>query len=503
MNSSVPQKTRVLLVEDSEDDAILIIRELKSNGMDVSFLQVDTEPAMREALKDAWDVVLSDYKMPKFSALDALKIMKESRKDLPFIVVSGSVGEKIAVDLMHAGAHDYVMKDNMTRLTSAIRREIDDANIRRQKREGVIALENAIKEWNVTFDAMSDAVFILGSNYRIIKCNHAAELLMNEKREGITGKYCYHIMHGILYPPEECPHKRMLSSKKRETAVLNYNDRIMEVNVDPIFDKDQQISGSVHSMTDITDRKENEKKLKVALAAAESANVAKSEFLATMSHEIRTPLNGILGFTDILSEALPLDKLEKGEKFKKQFQIIQQCGSTLLAIINDILELSQIESGSFKKNIEEFSPKELFEESVSAFTFRINQKNIKINLETDNLPEIVTGDPRRLRQINFNIIGNAIKFTDEGSINIHVGYLDDKLNITFKDTGVGIPQDELDKINTPFYQVDQSKSRRVGGNGLGLAIVQKTLDKLGGSLEIKSRVGEGTEVNVLFPVSIS
>jgi PAS domain S-box-containing protein len=503
MNSLISKKIRALLVEDSEEDAILIIRELKSSGLDVSFLQVDNEQAMQDALEDDWDVILSDCSMPKFSALAALDTLEKSGKDLPFIVVSGAIGEDIAVKLMQTGAHDYVMKGNLTRLASAIDREIGEAKVRIQKKEGIIALEHAVEEWDVTFNAMSDAVFILSAQYGIVKCNRAAESLIGKKREDIVGKCCYSIMHETLSPIGECPYQKMFKSKHRETSTFNYNNRILEVNVDPIFDENQQLIGSVHTISDITERIHNEKKLKVALAAAESANVAKSEFLATMSHEIRTPLNGILGFADILSDSLPLDELDNGSKYKEQFQIIQQCGATLLAIINDILEVSQIECGKFKENLEEFSPKELFEESINAFKFKVDQKNIEINLKSEKLPALVIADPRRLRQINFNLLGNAIKFTDSGSIDIYVNYLDGKLNIIFKDTGIGIPPDELEKINTPFYQVDQSKSRSVGGNGLGLAIVQKTLDKLGGSLELKSKEGEGTEVNVLFPVSIA
>ena len=503
MNSLLSTKIRVLIVEDSEEDAILIVRELKSDGLQVSFLRVDTEQAMREALNDNWDVVLSDYNMPKFSALAALEVLKKSKKDLPFIVVSGTIDDDIAVQLMQAGAHDYVMKDNLNRLASAIDREIGDAKIRRQKKEGILALEHAVEEWDVTFNAMSDAVFILSTQYGIVKCNNAAESLIGKKREDIIGKYCYKIMHGTTAPHEECPHHKMLNSKHQKTAIINYNNKIMEVNVDPIFNNNHELTGSVHTMHDITERIENEEKLRVALINAESGSKAKSEFLATMSHEIRTPLNGLIGFSSIIENMLcQSDDYEQRDKIIEYLAIVKTCGQTVTELINDILELASINAGDTKKIIEEFSPEELIIESDKIFKLKAEENNTSLDFQHKNLPVKVSGARRQLKQVIFNLVGNAIKFTEKGSVNIKADYKDGNLLIEVEDTGIGIVPDMKDKILKPFTQLDQSSTRRFGGVGLGLTIVSKILGNFNESLNVESELDKGTKVSFVFPVKV-
>jgi len=503
MDSIISTKIRVLLVEDSEEDAILIIKKLKSDWLDVSFLQVDTEQAMQDALDNDWDVVLSDYNMPKFSALAALDILKKREKDLPFIVVSGTIGEDIAVQLMQAGAHDYVMKNNLARLSSAIDREIGDAKVRKQEKEGVLALKHSVEEWDVTFDAMSDAVFILSAQYRILKCNNAAESMIGKKREDIIEKYCYKIMDGTTFPIEECPHQKMLKSKHHETAIINYNNKIMQVHVDPIFNKDHELTGSVLNMHDITKRKHNEEKLRVALVNAESASKAKSEFLATMSHEIRTPLNGLIGFSSIIENMLcQSDDYEQRDKIIEYLAIVKTCGQTVTELINDILELASINAGDTKKFIEEFSPEELIIESDEIFKLKAEEKNISLDFQHKNLPVKVSGARRQLKQVIFNLVGNAIKFTEKGSVNIRADYKDGKLLIEVEDTGIGIVPDMKDKILEPFTQVDQSSTRKFGGTGLGLTIVSKILENLNESLSIKSELDKGTKVSFAFPVKL-
>ena len=191
-----------------------------------------------------------------------------------------------------------------------------------------------------------------------------------------------------------------------------------------------------------------------------------------------------------------------GDEYREDFALITRCGTTLLDIINDILELSKIESGIFTEAPEEFSPIELLQRSIDAFKFKITGKNLAINFIADKLPDKVIGEQKRLKQICFNLIGNAVKFTAYGSITLSADYSDEKLNIRIKDTGIGIPQDNIEKLGEPFYQVNQSNTRKFGGTGLGLSIVKRLLDKLGGSLNITSQLNKGTEVDISFPVCL-
>lgn len=285
--------------------------------------------------------------------------------------------------------------------------------------------------------------------------------------------------------------------RKTNTAIGEIWGDITKI---PLTYTDGSVYGILTVFDNITDRVTSEEKLKEALSWAEEANRAKSEFLATMSHEIRTPLNGIIGFADVLKNELPLSELDKGEDIKEYLHVITQCSESLLAIINDVLVLSSLEAGQFNHANEEFSPQATFESIIKIFQFKTDSKGIMLTLDYDNLPATIKGDNLRLKQIMFNIVGNSVKFTDKGKVEIKVSYQDKELVINVKDTGCGIPADKLPRVTEPFYQADQSSVRRQGGTGLGLAIVSRILEKLNGRISIRSKLNEGTEIEIVFPV---
>ena len=270
-----------------------------------------------------------------------------------------------------------------------------------------------------------------------------------------------------------------------------------------IIRKNGQTVRMLGAFQDISERKEKEIELKEALARAEEASRAKNQFLATMSHEIRTPLNGIMGFSEILENALHQLECPERKKLIEYLDIVVTCGKNVNDLINDILELASLEAGKNNVKMEKFSPSKIIQESINIFNFKAVKKNIDLKFEFKLLPTTVRGAKRQFRQVVFNILGNAVKFTNKGEVLVKADYRNGALIIDVQDTGIGIPEDMKEKILEPFTQVDQSSTRKYSGTGLGLTIVSKILESIGGMMKIKSKLNEGSTISFIFPAEAS
>ncbi len=343
------------------------------------------------------------------------------------------------------------------------------------------------------FNVFPDLVFRMDGEGTYLSCNSAAESIahLGDGVERIGAK-----LHEVLPEAVANRHLYFIQEAILSDVVQCYEQEI-ELNGRTQFEE-VRIARSGHNevimiIRNISDRKRTEIFLQQAMAAAQAASQAKTQFLANMSHELRTPLNAILGFTQVMARDSRLDGEQQG-----QIQIINRSGEHLLGLINSILDLSKIEAGQMQLQSTSFDLHHLCYDLTDLLMSKAQVKGISLECSYDaNVPALLYGDGGKLRQVLINLIGNAIKFTDQGGVALHICNLapeenPHRLQFTVSDTGVGIAPDEMHALFEAFAQTE-SGLKSQSGTGLGLAISQKFIALMGGNLQVESTLGEGSQ----------
>jgi PAS domain S-box-containing protein len=512
---------RILLLEDDAADAELAERTLRRSGLEFTFLQVATREVFEQALRDYDpDIILVDFQVPGFNGQEAVKLVKERREDLPVILVTGFLSDEAAGQFIKLGISDYVLKDRLARLPAAVTGALSEAEEVRARlhaeasrdalarilecaQDGVIGTDNSgtVIAWNASATRLyqrtaAEAIGLpirtaLGQFYgtqietalrRIERDGTVAALEMQcGTGPGLTLSLVLSPIRdskgdltGTSLIIRDITSERKLQRQLRETTaqlVLVLND-ISQSNV--ALQREIQV------------RRSAEAEAARARQEAERANRAKTSYLSEVSHEIRTPMTCIIGFADLLMDAkLPDEQARK-------VRYIREAAKSLLDIVNDLIDISIVESSGIRV-VSEPTNLHTIVESVLAIvkpSAEVKQLTLNCTIEPD-VPDWVSTDPKRLRQVLLNLVSNAIKFTSQGAITVSVrtetGGDGSLVRFSVTDTGIGIPREKQQQLFTEFYRVGQIGAREQEGSGLGLAISKRLVEVMGGTIGVASQ----------------
>ncbi len=394
-------------------------------------------------------------------------------------------GKQASLEILGAG----IPEKGIVIITAIDNSEVKEAQrILQRSRENLMAFVENTGETVFSLDAMGK-ITVINSRYQ--------ELFLLNKSVWLS--------EGMSYEDQLLPEERM-AFKERFRSVLqgkevNYREdftdsrgeiRVYEAFLYPVKDEDGLITGMTYSGRDITERLKQEEALRDARDKAEQATQAKSEFLAVMSHEIRTPLNGLIGISELLNNT------ELTGQQKEFVDIIRLSGEALLQVISDILDFSKIEANKMQLEIAPFHVDEAVKETITILSGKAREKGVALRMEREEgLPLYILGDKARLRQILMNLVGNSIKFTEQGSVIIQLANGGEKegrnlIKFAVSDTGIGIEPAQAEQLFTAFTQADPSTYRKYGGTGLGLTICKTLVNLMGGDIWVESRMGEGS-----------
>lgn len=502
----MPGTIKALLLEDIEQDAELLKELLTSEGYSVDMDVVETKSEYCEKIKrQNYDIIYADYTLPSFNGREALELAMSICPSIPFVFISGTIGEDVAVEMVKQGATDYVLKDRIHRVGMVTRRALDASQQLKQFRQSQIEMQTNRRLLQNIINNARDEIYVKDLKGRYLLFNKASEQFAGVPEKEVIGRD-----DTFIFPEPEA--KQFMESDRKVfesgepiemEGIVTQKDgtqRIIHTIKCPMFDDNGQMTGLFGISRDVTERTLMEQSLLEAKNKAEESDRLKTAFLQNISHEIRTPLNAIVGFTGLLDDpTLTLDKS------KRYIDIIAQSSDQLTSIISDIISISTIESGLEKLSLYEVDLDEMIQNLYEQYILHAQDQQLEFTVDKPKelLSNRILTDGIKLYQILQNIIGNAFKYTEKGYVRFGYYVNDSKLEFYVEDSGVGIPAQAQKDIFKRFYRVESDHTIKRKGTGLGLSIAKAYVEILGGTLDVTSTVGKGSRFLVSIPYIVS
>ncbi len=495
------EKIKILVAEDNKNDLKLLENEFRKDKLNYELKHVQTEHDFRKGIKTFNpDLIISDYSMPVFDGMMALRIKQEMLPDIPFIIVTGSINEETAVKCMKAGADDYVLKERISQINKSIHAALKSYEMSAEKKNAdeeieklsraleqspasvvITNLDGNIEYINPKFTETTGyaPAEVIGKNPRFLKSPISIGIDYSNLWETITA--------GREWKGE------FFNRKKNDEHYW------VSVSISAIRNLKGDITHYLAVEEDITEKKAKEQELIEAKNKAEEMNRLKSYFLANMSHELRTPMVSILGFSEILLD------LTSDPETRNYAEMIHKGATRLMDTLNLILNLSLIEAETLELSKARMDVVSELNEIVKSFFPVAEKKNLYLSFEKDCESLLIHTDKRILKEALSNLINNAVKFTDEGCVSINLSTKDvkdkDFAEIRIKDTGIGINKETREIIWQEYRQASEGYSRSFEGTGLGLTVSKNFINKIGGDVIIEdSEPGKGTTFLITLPL---
>ncbi|MBN1597191.1 MAG: response regulator [Bacteroidales bacterium] len=505
---------RVLVVDDQLQNRMLIAEYLDELEIDIDEAE-SGEECLEKLKHEDYTLIILDIQMPGLDGFEVLEAMRkvERTKDIPVVFISAIYdSEEYILKGISSGAIDFITKPiNISILRSKVTNFLNLYEKQLKLDQLVKALEKTndkLRESEQKFKKIahtaSDAIIVLDQKYKIRFWNEASQQIFGYSGTEINGEDFF---NKLISGKSQSDLKKFFDALLKEKSlqqnstlrIIGYNKEGSEFPVELSLAYFTAANNEINYTVIIRDITKQVNMEKEALKAKElrESNKTMKEFMDSVSHELRTPMNAILGISNML---LKYNNENLSDKQTEGLQIINQSGTRLLDMINDVLDLSRLDANRLKVVNERMNLDKFLASMHSMVLSLIGEKKIKFYIRKSiNVGQYIFSDIKKLNQILTNLLGNAVKFTNEGKINLFIHYIDDKLYFEVSDTGIGINEEHLQDIFFKFKQIDNSASKKYQGTGLGLNICKKLVELLQGEIIAESRPGKGTTMKFYIP----